>query len=631
MTGYTTPKGVGSLVQADVRTRKTQLLLAATELFVATEAPTKIERHVYAELFRQYVDGTPVHERRQVATLLARCPFVPHDCALRLAQDKDASVAHRVLAYSTVLGDCDLIAAIGRGPHAVRRAISLRHDISPEVRAALRRHAGDGDGLALLDEDVPAGVADASGQPDVRAPSHAEDENAPVDETPGDAGEPAVIAAAGEAIEPEADLKETAVPRLAAPASAFPAHIESVDAVLQALKDMARPTRKAPRDDVASTPNVIHAATLEREGAETACAVTPDRDAGEVVADVVKATDATEDPGSEPSPEHQPKAEQQPDPAEPPLRVEFGLRRTPPPARPGSLAAIPRMLETRREIAAASPVEPDMPSKPRQVVFRAPPRPEPVAARGERSVEAGATLAPRAERSAPTPGFSASTGRMIRGSSVENGVETPGEGTGRAEVPPLPAALVAFLRADTGERMEAIATAQARLMAEAVSSRVRMRAKIDAELVCCLENAAAARDMETLRRLMARTLELPVSAIERMIADPFGEPLLIAAAAIGLPTSRTVSLLLQVSPAAFSLDRVRELSFLRAHIDIRVARHMVAQWTGLSHKPAVRANRHAPVLDDVMRSRRETIVRSAKAARENTLDDEGVLVLRNAV
>ncbi|MDJ0931818.1 hypothetical protein [Breoghania sp.] len=141
MTGYTTPKGVGSLVQANGRTRKTQLLLAATELFVAGEAPTKIERHVYAELFRQYVDVTPVAERRQIATLLSHCPYAPHDCVLELSQDEDASVAHRVLAYSEVLTDCDLIADIGRGLRAIRRAISLRHEISDAVRTALRQQA----------------------------------------------------------------------------------------------------------------------------------------------------------------------------------------------------------------------------------------------------------------------------------------------------------------------------------------------------------------------------------------------------------------------------------------------------------------------------------------------------------
>ncbi|MEI2384635.1 DUF2336 domain-containing protein [Breoghania sp. JC706] len=666
---------------------------------MAGDAPTKIERHVYAELFRQYVDGTPVSERRQVATLLSRCAFAPHDCVLRLAQDEDVSVAHRVLAYSQVLSDCDLIAAIGRGPGAIRRAISLRNDVSDKVLTALRRHESDAEASVLPSDEA----AESPGPEETtrvvrRAPAATVELAQP---EPGEV-EVAASAAPDEADEPDEED------------AALRARAAGADAVLQALKDMARPggrtgapaSREPGRSETATadvlTPdgeipaNEIRASEAPQPAmgelrAETDAAsgshvwaadvvrvernAAPEADTGrdytdkiapdfseiltggKVLAEVVRALAAEKR-------EARMSVDEQISGAgddEPPARAEFGLRRRPP-----VVASAPESQEppeSQELVEDPAPADERMPERPAasaasQVVFRAPPRPEPmvapVSAREERTVQPGTTLAPRAGRTAPTPGYAAAPGKApARPVGPDFAPEAKAAAVGAREIqgiirerlagrgePAVAApALDRFLNADAAARMDAIAAAQTRVLAEAAASRVRMRSKIDAELVACLERTAAHRDMETLRGLLAQTLKLPAATVERIIADPSGEPLLVVAAAIGLPTSRTVSMLLQVSPAAFSLARVRELAALRAHLDIRVARHLVGQWTGLAPRPAVRpavrpagpSAHHAPVLDDAMRSRRDTIVRTSQASRENAVDEDGVLVLRNIV
>ncbi|MDJ0931819.1 hypothetical protein [Breoghania sp.] len=372
------------------------------------------------------------------------------------------------------------------------------------------------------------------------------------------------------------------------------------DAVLQALKDMAR-TVPEPEAEPEETHEDLSVS---------------DKIADEISSAIhISALEAALRKPSEPRVVE--IEDRQEDEDELPTRAEFDLRRTSPPARPGSLAAVLLALSAKRapsqRVENAAPRNATLEITGARVRIDAQPRPDFVTAPGERAVQPGATLAPRDTRTAPTPGFSRP--------------DSAAEASAPVVLPKCRPALERFLSAGPEGRAEVIVSAQVQVLAQAAASRVRMRSKIDTELVQCLERTSAAKDMETLRRLLSLTFELPAHVIERMIADPHGEPLIALAMAAGMATSRTVSLMLQVSPAAFSLDRVRELAAMRGHFDIRVARYLVSEWTGLAPKPT----RHAPVLDVAMRSRRATIGCAAAESAENTADDDGVLVLRNVV
>ncbi|WP_321341806.1 DUF2336 domain-containing protein [Breoghania sp.] len=754
MTGYTTPKGVGSLVQADESTRKAHLLLAATELFVASDAPSRVERHVYAELFRQYITATPVKERRKVATLLSRCGFAPHDCVLALAQDEDVSVAHRVLAYSTVLHDCDLIAAVGRGPQSVRRAISLRRTLSDDVLSALGRYTSDGeDFVELDDEDEAAPVLEAEEldigpQFETPVPEESTDTLALIDDgeaaeaaeaidvveeiaAPEQTGESELIGESEEFVE-FAEFEEIGTPEeLKLPESvdaneameaaelpqeaaisdeaeaadtaeravdishdaAFADLPAQADDVLAELRALARKTPLPEQPPVPWSDAGIMAGREKRSDFEFVGEDTS-LDEADALAQSVEAMTAASDPAAH---EESDAPAAAPDQAaetgeeawsedaraeelsqeladgladqladvslglrieadlepmeqlrryveEKPARAAFGQRRTPPPSREDAPGAIPLAQRTRAirklklssrgkvsdeavaSVAASfSRREPGMDAAPEKGPLPNPikvaPRPEPVVAPAEHAVPEGATLAPREARMSPTPGFNAETARPVVTSPTRP----------RAERPRASAELRAFLEATPKKRRRFIIKAQAEVLAETVARRGRLRDKIDAELVSCVEKTTAANDMETLRGLLTYAFNLPPETIDRMLADPHGEPLMIMAAAIGVPTSRTVNMALLISPAAYSLERVRELSALRANLDIRVARHMVASWTKQPPQKAV----HAPILEDAMRTRRQAIHAkanpSADTARENTLDDDGVLVLRKVV
>ncbi|WP_321505166.1 DUF2336 domain-containing protein [Breoghania sp.] len=779
MTGYTTPKGVGSLVQADESTRKAHLLLAATELFVASDAPSRVERHVYGELFRQYITVTPVAERRKVATLLSRCDFAPHDCVLALAQDEDASVAHRVLAYSTVLSDCDLIAAVGRGPQAVRRAISLRRSLSDDVLSALGRYISeDADFFALDDENElgpvlagmdldiarpyerltrgerasavwsdeastladmtrPADAAEMTAAPDFPEPVEAHEAS-----EPGDGVDMAATSdmfapphnPADEAAEPVdgAQLKGGEVPGDAEPVAdisddtTFAGLPSKADDALAALRALARKMPLPEQPPVSWSEAGVMAAREKRsdfefvgedESRDEAAALAESVEAMNEVGDAViavESADRADRAGGveqeataeafEETPETSEKLEtpetvlaSASDPSEDlaeealsedaraqelareladglanqlcdvslglrieadlepmeqlrqciettPARAAFGLRRTPPSKREDAPGAIPLTqrvsairklnLSFRRNGDAAPDAsvatsdrarEPVLEARPERGIpgnpIIAAPLPAPVAAPAERAVPEGATLAPREARLSPTPGFNADDAKPVVTSPTRP----------RVDMPKASAELKAFLDATPRKRRRFIIKAQAEVLAETVARRGRLRDKVDADLVACVEKTAAANDMETLRGLLSYAFNLPPQMIERLLADPHGEPLMIMAAAIGVPTSRTVNMALLISPAAYSLERVRELSALRANLDIRVARHMVAAWT---QQPAPKPV-HAPILDDAMRTRRQSISTkanpAAEASRENTLDDDGVLVLRKVV
>jgi hypothetical protein len=76
-----------------------------------------------------------------------------------------------------------------------------------------------------------------------------------------------------------------------------------------------------------------------------------------------------------------------------------------------------------------------------------------------------------------------------------------------------------------------------------------------------------------------RLIDAPTSLCERILNDPSGEPMVIAARATGMPVAVLQRILLLVSPAAHHpVQRVYELTDLYYGLDGRTARALLAVW-----------------------------------------------------
>ncbi len=80
-------------------------------------------------------------------------------------------------------------------------------------------------------------------------------------------------------------------------------------------------------------------------------------------------------------------------------------------------------------------------------------------------------------------------------------------------------------------------------------------------------------------RDFARLLDAPESLCERILNDPAGEPMVVAARATGMPAAMLQRILLLASPAAYhSVQRVYELTELFHALDAGAARALLAAW-----------------------------------------------------
>jgi hypothetical protein len=101
---------------------------------------------------------------------------------------------------------------------------------------------------------------------------------------------------------------------------------------------------------------------------------------------------------------------------------------------------------------------------------------------------------------------------------------------------------------------------------------------------------AFAREFEQL-------IDAPTSVCERILNDLWGEPLVIAAKATGMPVAVLQRILLLVSPATnHSVARVYELTELYHDLDIRTARDLLAVWRNAA-RPDDEQMTPAPITD----------------------------------
>jgi hypothetical protein len=82
-----------------------------------------------------------------------------------------------------------------------------------------------------------------------------------------------------------------------------------------------------------------------------------------------------------------------------------------------------------------------------------------------------------------------------------------------------------------------------------------------------------------LIREFERTLDLPRSLCERIVNDPLGEPIVVAAAAARIPIAVLQRILLLINPAvSHSVERVFDLTNLYYELDRRAADRLMSLW-----------------------------------------------------
>lgn len=135
------------------------------------------ERQLAEDIFRLMAQDAEIQVRQALAINLKESMALPHDVAVRLAEDVD-TVALPVLQFSMVLSDDDLVRIVKSQGSSKQRAIAVRPSVSAPLSEALvemgdtdavsRLVANDG---AQLSEPILQKVIDHFGEtPDVQNP-----------------------------------------------------------------------------------------------------------------------------------------------------------------------------------------------------------------------------------------------------------------------------------------------------------------------------------------------------------------------------------------------------------------------------------------------------------------------------
>jgi hypothetical protein len=112
----------------------------------------------------------------------------------------------------------------------------------------------------------------------------------------------------------------------------------------------------------------------------------------------------------------------------------------------------------------------------------------------------------------------------------------------------------------------------------------------DAEVGRKLEAAALARKREDFAGELARALRISREQARRMAADELGEPIVVAAKALGVPRDLLYRILLFVNTAVgHSVERVHTLATLYDEMNAQAAWDLVAIWRALNINKEVRA------------------------------------------
>lgn len=135
---------------------------------------------------------------------------------------------------------------------------------------------------------------------------------------------------------------------------------------------------------------------------------------------------------------------------------------------------------------------------------------------------------------------------------------------------------------------------------------------VSTDVIAQLETAALKRHQTDFARLLAGALRIRRELADRIVQDANGEPIVIAAKAMGMQAPVLQRILLCLNPAiGISVERVFDLAVLYDEMSVAAARHMVSIWRDLA--PAIVArSRHEPIYQDDARTVRRPVARETR-------------------
>jgi hypothetical protein len=178
------------------------------------------------------------------------------------------------------------------------------------------------------------------------------------------------------------------------------------------------------------------------------------------------------------------------------------------------------------------------------------------------------------------------------------GSEAPVRAPARASAPPPP------VRDDLTELFFSAAPEERRLiLANLLPEPAARRPRpASGETLARLETAALQRNPAEFARALRAALQLAPALADRIVEDATGEPLIVAAKAVGMPAAMLQRVLLLLNPSiGQSVSRVHELAALFEDIGAEAAEQMVAIWRGTT---AGAAAHEAASYDDERRKAR---------------------------
>lgn len=127
----------------------------------------------------------------------------------------------------------------------------------------------------------------------------------------------------------------------------------------------------------------------------------------------------------------------------------------------------------------------------------------------------------------------------------------------------------------------------------AATTSVRLPPSASADVIKGLENAALERNTNEFSHVLERALRLPRGLGVRIAADASGEPIVVAAKALGMKAAVLQRVLLFLNPAVGqSVQRVYDLADLFDELTREAAERMLTIWRGTN---AAAAPAHQPV------------------------------------
>lgn len=114
--------------------------------------------------------------------------------------------------------------------------------------------------------------------------------------------------------------------------------------------------------------------------------------------------------------------------------------------------------------------------------------------------------------------------------------------------------------------------------------------RADAATAERLEAAVLTRNLEEFARLLASSLRISLDQAHRIARDDLGEPLVVAARALGIKRDALYRMLMFINPAiGHSVERVHALAALYDEISVRSADDIVAIWRAVSEARSANA------------------------------------------